>query len=49
MKKEKKNGVKKKGTLRIIFGFSKHYRHPKKKQGGGIKKVPVILKSKLKI
>jgi len=49
MKKEKKYCAKKQGTFRMMFGFTQPYMHPNKKPSGGIKEVPVNLKSTLRL
>ena len=49
MTKQKLYCAKKKGTFRMMFGFSKPYMHPSRKTSDGIKEVSVNLKSTVKL
>tara|TARA_R110001599_G_scaffold144011_1_gene325473 strand:+ start:238 stop:387 length:150 start_codon:yes stop_codon:yes gene_type:complete len=49
MKKEKMYCAKKKGTFRMMFGFSKPYMHPSRKKSDGIIEVSVNLKNTVKL
>ncbi len=49
MKKEKLYCATKKGTFRMMFGFSQPYMQSIRKTSDGIKEVPYITKSTIKL